>query len=205
MTQDLIYFLGPMDVTQHDGNDTDMDDASFSSDEFQFEDVFEDAAEIFVPPPTPVDAGDLDAILENFEVDPDADEQYDLPPDFPERLGRLIRHIPNDDPSCKKYRNFAVDFLLFLYGSGSPENIQLLQQLAALLAQAPPRVMCDMESLVTELVMSCMRTEADLDFLLSEFMEDLIPKWGRRIMTWLAQTKHQVFKDIFGIPVTGLI
>ena len=206
MTQDLIYFLGPIDSTQYDGDDTEMDDASILSDESQFEDVFEDAAEILVPRSTPVDAGELDAILENFEADSDADKEYapgDLPPNLPERLGRLVRHIPHDDPSCEDYRKFAVTLLKLLYGSGAPEDLQLLQQFAALLEQASPRIMCDMENLVTELVMSCLRNGDYMEFPLGEFMQDLIPNWGRQVMTWLAQMPDDVLENIFGTPVTG--
>lgn len=195
-----------MDGTQHNEEDPSMEDAAIPSDEFQFEYIFDHDAGIAVPPPTPVDAGDLDALEDNFEVDSDAGEEYDpgdLPPGFPMQLGRLIRHIPHDEPSCQRYRRFAVGLITLPFSSGTPENIQLHQQLAALLAQAPPRIICDIEEMVTELALSCMHTGADLDFTLSEFMQDKPTSWGRRIMTWLVQIPDQVLEDIFGIPITG--
>ena len=183
-----------------------LGDAAIPLDDLAFEFVFDHGAGIAVPPSTPVDAGDLDALEDNFMVDSHADEEYDpgdLPPGFPMQLGRLIRFIPHDKSRCQRYRKFAVGLITLPYGSGSPENIQLLQQLAALLAQAPPLIIGDIEEMITELVLACMRTREDRDFQLNEFMQVHPASSGRRIMRWLIELSDQVLEDIFGMPITG--
>ncbi|KAG7009668.1 hypothetical protein G7Y79_00002g007830 [Physcia stellaris] len=140
-------------------------------------------------------------------TDSNADEEYhpgDLPPGFPMQLARLIRHIPHDgEPRCQRIRKFAVGLILLPYGSGRPENIRLLQQLAAFVAQAPPSILNDMEKIVTELVLSCAGTDDDVDFQLGDYIRDLPFSSGRQFMEWLVEIDDQFFEDIFGAPITG--
>ena len=208
MAEDLNFFLGIMDDTQEDEEDATMGDAAIPLDELALEFVFDHEAGIAVPPPTPVDGSEHGALEENIEVDSNAAEEYnpgDLPPGFPMQLGRLIRHIPHDGgPRCRPIRKFAVGLITLPYGSGSPENIQLLQQLAAFVAQVPPDIFSEMEKIVTELVLRCMGAHNSVDFELGHYIQELPFELGRQFMDWLTGIPDQVVEDIFGVQITGV-
>lgn len=207
VAQDPTLGYQHLEVTQHDEEDCSMEDAPSWADESQSEDVSDDETGLSIPAPTPVDSGELDELEENFEIDSsDAIEEYapgDLPANFPAQIERLIRHIPHDEPSIEHIRGFAVDLITIPFGYGEDHNVQLVQQLAALLEQAPPHIICAIEDVITDLAITCMKSSGFRELVLGDFALDHGGASGNSVIMWLETIPDHVLEDIFGIPITG--